>query len=120
MNPLLAQAVSSEFLIDPVKPVLALAVAAIGCALTSRLAKDIQFCGLPSKPWHTKMIAGVSLGLLAVLLVPTFYAGFPLQLALTAAPFVPSGRMGSILKGPRLSAQPVHWFTVPETTVVVM
>jgi type II secretory ATPase GspE/PulE/Tfp pilus assembly ATPase PilB-like protein len=88
MTPLLAQAVSNAFLVDPVKPVLALAVAAAGCALTSRLAKDIKFCGLPSGPWHMKMILGTMVGLLAVLLVPTFYAGFPLQLALTATPFL--------------------------------
>jgi general secretion pathway protein E len=88
MTPLLAQAVSSTFLVDPVKSVLALVVAASGCALTSRMAKDIKFCGLPSSAWHTKMLAGTVLGLLAVLLVPTFYAGFPLQMALTAAPFL--------------------------------
>ena len=88
MTPLLAQAVSSAFLIDPVKPVLALVVAAAGCTLTSRLAKDIKFCGLPSGPWHLKMILGTMIGLLAVLLVPTFYAGFPLQLAITATPFL--------------------------------
>ena len=88
MSPLLAQAVSSVFLVNPIKAGLAFAVAAAGGALTSRLVKDIQFCGLPSGPWHAKMIGGTALGLLAVLLVPTFYAGFPLQLALTAAPFL--------------------------------
>jgi len=88
MSPLLAQAVSSVFLVNPVKAALAFAVAAAGGALTSRLVKDIQFCGLPSGPWHAKMIGGTALGLLAVVLVPTFYAGFPLQLALTAAPFL--------------------------------
>ena len=58
MMPTFAQAVSSAFLIDPLKPALALAVAAAGASLTSRLAKDIKFCGMPSGPWHAKMIAG--------------------------------------------------------------
>ena len=67
MTAFLAQAVSSAFLIDPVKPVLAFAVALAGGALTSRLVKDIKFCGLPSGPWHIKMIGGTAAGLLAVL-----------------------------------------------------
>jgi hypothetical protein len=52
MTILLAQAVSSAFLIDPVKPVLLLVPALVGAALTSRLTKDIRFCGLPSEKWH--------------------------------------------------------------------
>lgn len=88
MSPLLAQAVSSVFLVNPFKAALAVLVALAGGALTSRLVKDIKFCGLPSTPWHAKMIGGTALGLLAVLLVPTFYAGFPLQVALTIAPFL--------------------------------
>ncbi len=100
MTAILAQAVSSAFLMDPVKPVLTLAVGGAGAVLTSRLAKDIKFCGLPSGPWHAKMIAGCVAGLLAAVLIPCpFGPGFmallwfyvvnlPLQVALTAAPFL--------------------------------
>ena len=63
MTILLAQAVSSAFLIDPVKPVLLLVPALVGAALTSRLTKDIRFCGLPSEKWHAMMIGGTLLGL---------------------------------------------------------
>jgi hypothetical protein len=61
MTILLAQAVSSAFLIDPVKPVLLLVPALVGAALTSRLTKDIRFCGLPSEKWHATMIGGTLL-----------------------------------------------------------
>jgi type II secretory ATPase GspE/PulE/Tfp pilus assembly ATPase PilB-like protein len=88
MTILLAQAVSSAFLIDPVKPVLLLVPALVGAALTSRLTKDIRFCGLPSEKWHATMIGGTLLGLALGLLVPIFWIGWPLQIAATAAPFL--------------------------------
>ena len=88
MTILLAQAVSSAFLIDPVKPVLLLVPALVGAALTSRLTKDIRFCGLPSEKWHAMMIGGTLLGLALGLLVPIFWIGWPLQIAATAAPFL--------------------------------
>jgi len=88
MSIFFAQAVSSAFLIDPVKPVLVLVIALAGAMLVSRLTKDIQFCGLPSMVWHTYMIGGIVLGLLLVLACPIFWLGWPLQIAATASPFM--------------------------------
>jgi len=85
---LLAQAVSATFLIDPAKPVLAFVTALAGGAIASRLTKDIRFCGLPSDGWHLLMIGGIAAGLLSVLATPIFWIGWPLQMALTATPFL--------------------------------
>ena len=85
---LLAQAVSNTFLLDPVKPVLLVGTALAGAALTSRLVKDIRFCGLPPTYWHSLMMGGLGAGLLAGLLVPIFWIGWPLQVAFTAGPML--------------------------------
>lgn len=85
---LLAQAVSTTFLVDPVKPLLLVATALVGASLASRLVKDIRFCGLPPTLWHGLMTGGVGAGVLAGLLVPIFWIGWPLQIACTAAPLL--------------------------------
>ena len=85
---LLAQAVSNTFLIDPVKPLLLVATALAGAALTSRLVKDIHFAGLPAAFWQGLMMTGIGAGVLAALLVPIFWIGWPLQIACTAGPML--------------------------------
>ncbi|MCE9618868.1 MAG: Flp pilus assembly complex ATPase component TadA [Planctomycetes bacterium] len=86
MTFLLAQNVSSEFLLDPVKPVVVFVTALLASALVSRLVTDIRLCGLPAPKWHGILIGGLVAGFLAGILVPTIWISWPVQVLLTAGP----------------------------------
>ena len=85
MSFLLAQNVSSEFLLDPIKPVILFATAMAGCAFISAFVSDVRKCGLPSFQWHGILIGGITLAFFAGILIPTFWISWPMQLILTAA-----------------------------------
>lgn len=85
---LLAQNVSSEFLLDPFKPVVLFVTTLIASALVSSLVLDIHKCGLPSFKWHGILIAGLISGLFAGLLIPTFWISWPAQILITVGPIL--------------------------------
>lgn len=82
----LAQNVSSEFLLDPIKPLFIFATTLLACALVSKLVADVRLCGLPSYKWHGILIGGLAAGFFAGILIPTFWASWPAQIIFTAAP----------------------------------
>ena len=82
----LAQNVSSEFLLDPIKPLFIFATTLLACALVSKLVADVRLCGLPSHKWHGIFIGGLAAGFFAGILIPTFWASWPAQIIFTAAP----------------------------------
>ena len=82
----LAQNVSSEFLLDPIKPLFIFATTLLACALVSKLVADVRLCGLPSHKWHGIFIGGLAVGFFAGILIPTFWASWPAQIIFTAAP----------------------------------
>jgi type II secretory ATPase GspE/PulE/Tfp pilus assembly ATPase PilB-like protein len=82
----LAQNVSSEFLLDPIKPLFIFATTLLACALVSKLVADVRLCGLPSFKWHGILIGGLAAGFFAGILIPTFWASWPAQIIFTAAP----------------------------------
>ena len=82
----LAQNVSSEFLLDPIKPLFIFATTLLACALVSKLVADVRLCGLPSHKWHGILIGGLAAGFFAGILIPTFWASWPAQIIFTAAP----------------------------------
>jgi len=82
----LAQNVSSEFLLDPIKPLFIFATTLFACALVSKLVADVRLCGLPSHKWHGILIGGLAAGFFAGILIPTFWASWPVQIIFTAAP----------------------------------
>lgn len=82
----LAQNVSSEFLLDPIKPLFIFATTLFACALVSKLVADVRLCGLPSHKWHGILIGGLAAGFFAGILIPTFWASWPAQIIFTAAP----------------------------------
>ena len=82
----LAQNVSSEFLLDPIKPLFIFATTLFACALVSKLVADVRLCGLPSYKWHGILIGGLAAGFFAGILIPTFWASWPAQIIFTAAP----------------------------------
>ena len=82
----LAQNVSSEFLLDPIKPLFIFATTLLACALVSKLVADVRLCGLPSYKWHGIFIGGLAAGFFAGILIPTFWASWPAQIIFTAAP----------------------------------
>ena len=82
----LAQNVSSEFLLDPIKPLFIFATTLLACALVSKLVADVRLCGLPSHKWHGILIGGLAVGFFAGILIPTFWASWPAQIIFTAAP----------------------------------
>jgi type II secretory ATPase GspE/PulE/Tfp pilus assembly ATPase PilB-like protein len=87
MTLFIAQNVSSEFLLDPVKPAVVFVTALIAMALVSKkLVGDIRLCGLPSHKWHGILVGGVAAGFFAGILIPTIWAGWPAQLLLTVGP----------------------------------
>ena len=82
----LAQNVSSEFLLDPIKPLFIFATTLLACALVSKLVADVRLCGLHSHKWHGIFIGGLAVGFFAGILIPTFWASWPAQIIFTAAP----------------------------------
>ena len=82
----LAQNVSSEFLLDPIKPLFIFATTLLACALVSKLVADVRLCGLSSYKWHGILIGGLAAGFFAGILIPTFWASWPAQIIFTAAP----------------------------------
>ena len=82
----LAQNVSSEFLLDPIKPLFIFATTLLACALVSKLVADVRLCGLPSHKWNGIFIGGLAAGFFAGILIPTFWASWPAQIIFTAAP----------------------------------
>ena len=82
----LAQNVSSEFLLDPIKPLFIFATTLLACALVSKLVADVRLCGLHSHKWHGNFIGGLAVGFFAGILIPTFWASWPAQIIFTAAP----------------------------------
>ena len=85
---LLAQNVSSEFLIDPIKPFFIFVTTLLASALVSKLVADVRQCGLPSFKWHGILIGGLAAGFFAGILIPTFWASWPTQIIFTAAPIL--------------------------------
>ena len=88
MNFILAQNVSSEFLLDPIKPVFLFVTALFGSMIVSMLVKDIHKCGLPSHKWHAILIGGLTAGFLAGIAVPTFWISWPAQIIITVGPIL--------------------------------
>lgn len=88
MTFLLAQNVSSEFLLDPIKPVFLFVTALVASAIVSKLVADIHKCGLPSYKWHAILIGGLTAGLFAGLFIPTFWMSWPTQIIFTAGPIL--------------------------------
>ena len=88
MTFLLAQNVSSEFLLDPIKPVFLFVTALVASAIVSKLVSDIHKCGLPSHKWHAILIGGLTAGIFAGLFIPTFWISWPTQIIFTVGPIL--------------------------------
>lgn len=85
---LLAQNVSSEFLLDPIKPLFLFVTTLIASALVSKLVSDIHQCGLPSFKWHGILMSGLVAGLFAGLFIPIFWISWPAQILVTVSPIL--------------------------------
>ena len=72
----LAQNVSSEFLLDPIKLLILFATALVASGIVSKLVSDIHRCGLPCFKWHGILIGGLVAGFFAGLFIPTICSNY--------------------------------------------
>ena len=84
----LAQNVSSEFLLDPIKLLIIFATALVASGIVSKLVSDIHRCGLPCFKWHGILIGGLVAGFFAGLFIPTIWISWPVQIIFTVGPIL--------------------------------
>ncbi len=89
MLPTLLAEVSSELLLNPIKPVLVvLTVIPWAWLVSSRLEKDVRYFHFASARWNGAFIAGGIAALLAVLLIPIFWIGWPVMILALLTPIL--------------------------------
>lgn len=89
MLPTLLAEVSSELLLNPIKPVLVvLTVIPWAWLVSSRLEKDVRYFHFASARWNSAFIAGGIAALLAVLLIPIFWIGWPVMILALLTPIL--------------------------------
>ena len=85
--PVLAEAAVPVFLMSLAKPLVTFAVFVPYAAVVSgKLEKDAAYYNLKPQRWAAIFMAFGAAGILAALMVPTWFAGFPLMVALLVAP----------------------------------
>jgi len=87
LGAMLAETPSPVFLMSLFKPALTFAaLVAYGNFVTTRLLPDCMMLNFPSARWGYTYIGAATAALLAVLLVPWWWLGFPVMLAVLLAP----------------------------------
>ncbi len=86
---LLAEGPVTALLVDPIKPVL-MAAAFVPWAwlLSSKLDKDAAYFHLGRIMWNSWHLAGGAAAVVAMILIPIFWIGWPVGIALLAAPVI--------------------------------
>ena len=83
----LAETTSPAILMSIAKPIVTFATFVPYAVLVStKLEKDAAYFNLKPQKWAAIFLAFGTAGVLAALLIPTWFAGFPLMIALFAAP----------------------------------